>query len=141
MKNLDIYLSNLAVGNFYLHNLHWNVKGLAFKQVHEYLEDLYDGAFEKFDAVAELQKMQGVMPKSTLKDYEALNTLQNLEAKDYTTKEAIELALKYVETMRKLAVEIREEADEKDNFTLVAMMEDHVADYDKEIWFMQSMLE
>ena len=47
MKNLDRYLSNLMIGNIKLHNLHWNVTGLTFKAVHEYLETLYDDSFEK----------------------------------------------------------------------------------------------
>ena len=39
--------------------------------------------------------------------------------------------------MKELALEIREKADD---FVLSNMMEDHVTDYNKEIWFMESML-
>ena len=53
MKKLDVYLSNLLVGNVKLHNLHWNVVGSSFKQAHEYLEEVYDDFFGKFDDVAE----------------------------------------------------------------------------------------
>ena len=60
MKNLDHYLSDLMSGNIKLHNLHWNVTGLTFKAVHEYLEALYDDSFEKLDEVAELQKQLGL---------------------------------------------------------------------------------
>ena len=35
-----VYLANLAVWNAKLHNLHWNVVGRAFVQVHEYTEGL-----------------------------------------------------------------------------------------------------
>ena len=49
MDKLNRYLANLNIGNTKLHNLHWNVYGLSFKAVHEYLEGLYDSFFEKFD--------------------------------------------------------------------------------------------
>ena len=35
-----------------LHNLHWNVKGLLFKPIHESTEAIYDEFAEIFDAVA-----------------------------------------------------------------------------------------
>jgi len=37
------------IGNIKLHNLHWNVTGLTFKAVREYLETLYEDSFEKYD--------------------------------------------------------------------------------------------
>ncbi|EEX48753.1 Dps family protein [Jonquetella anthropi] len=140
MKKLDIYLANLVVGNIKLHNLHWNVKGFAFKQVHEYLESLYDEVFEKMDEVAELQKMKGEFPKASVKQSLELASVKELEDKSWDVKEAVTIALEYVKEMKKLALEIRSEADEKDNFALANMMEDHIAGYSKEIWFMESML-
>lgn len=140
MKKLDIYLANLVVGNIKLHNLHWNMKGFAFKQVHEYLESLYDEVFEKMDEVAELQKMKGEFPKASVKQSLELASVKELEDKSWDVKEAVTIALEYVKEMKKLALEIRSEADEKDNFALANMMEDHIAGYSKEIWFMESML-
>ena len=61
-KNLDIYLANLAVNYIKLHNLHWNVIGKTFKQVHEYLEEVYDETTESLDEIAVYQKMFGVYP-------------------------------------------------------------------------------
>lgn len=139
MKKLDLYLANLAVGYIKLHNLHWNVKGFAFKQVHEYLEGLYDEAAEYLDEVAELQKMQGVYPKASLKDYLELSDLDELESKDYPQEKAVELALDYLKHMKALALEVRGEADEADNFPLANMMEDQVEAYNKHIWFLESM--
>ena len=62
MKNVqqvNQYLADLSVWNVKLHNLHFNVTGPQFKSIHEYLESIYDEAFEYFDAVAEHVKMQG----------------------------------------------------------------------------------
>ena len=71
MKSCKIktYLANLAVWNVKLHNIHWNVVGPYFVSVHEYTEKLYDEVFEAYDAVAELLKMRGKTPLSTMKAY------------------------------------------------------------------------
>lgn len=134
----QIYLSDLAVANAYLHNLHWNVKGPQFKSVHEYLESLYDQIFEMYDEVAERMKMDGVYPLANLKEYLEATDLKELETEvDYTEKDALTKALELYKHLRKHAVEIREAADEKGEFWWVAMMEDQCAIFDKEIWFME----
>lgn len=140
MTKLDTYLSDLTLGNTYLHNLHWNLKGIHFKQAHEYIEDLYTEGFEYIDDVAELQKQLGETPLSSVKDYIENSTLKELDKTDFTDHEAIELALKYVEHMDKLAREVRAEADEQDNFLVTNLMEDHITDYAKHKWFLSSML-
>lgn len=140
MKKLDVYLSNLAVGNIKLHNLHWNLEGLKFKEIHEYLEDLYNEAFEYLDEVAELQKMHGEVPISTMKGYLDNTSLEELQETKFTYKEAIELAIDYVKSMHKLALEVREEAEKEDKFTVANLMEDHVTAYIKHEWFLESML-
>ena len=137
---LDIYLANLAVNYIKLHNLHWNVVGKTFKQVHEYLEELYDETTESMDEIAEYQKMVGVYPKASLKDYLEIATIKELDSKDYGVEDAIKIALEDQKTLKKLAVDIRNEADEKGEFELVALMEGECAQYSKRIWFIESML-
>ncbi len=139
-KKIDTYVANLAVNYIKLHNLHWNVVGRAFKQVHEYLEALYDETTESLDAVAEHQKMVGDFPKASLKDYLELATIKELESKDYSIDDVLKIALDDQKLLRKLATEIRNEADEKGDFTLVALMEGEVAAQNKRIWFIESML-
>lgn len=138
MKKLDVYLANLLVGNVKLHNLHWNVRGFAFKSIHEYLEELYDDFFEKMDEVAEYSKMHGEFPVASVKDYLDLTSVDEIESKDYSQEESIKIALELIKAQKKLALEIREEAEE--DFSLANMMEDHIEGYTKAIWFMESML-
>jgi starvation-inducible DNA-binding protein len=139
-KKLDLYLANLAVNYVKLHNLHWNVFGRGFKQVHEYLEEMYDETTESFDEVAEYQKMVGEFPKASLKDYMEIATIKELESKDYAIEDALKIAVDDLKLMRDLATEIRNEADEKGEFTLVALMEGEVEAQHKHIWFIESML-
>jgi starvation-inducible DNA-binding protein len=143
MKKVELlnqYVANLAVWNVKLHNLHWNVVGNQFVQVHEFTEGIYDDAFEKYDEVAELLKMKGEMPLSTMAEYLKVSTIEEVPARDFSIKESLEILKADLDLMNKLAREIRDLADEEDDFTTVAIFEDHVAGYVKNIWFVESML-
>ncbi|NLU35720.1 MAG: DNA starvation/stationary phase protection protein [Clostridiales bacterium] len=143
MKNyekLNEYLSNLAVLNANLHNLHWNVVGNQFVQIHEYTEKLYDDVFEKFDAVAEILKMKGEKPLTKLSEYLENASIKELDGDRFSCREVLEIIEGYLDDMRKLATEIRNEADEEGDFEVVMEFEEHVAGYSKELWFVRSML-
>ncbi len=143
MKNyekINEYLSNLAVLNVKLHNLHWNVVGINFNQLHSFTEELYDDMFEKYDAVAELLKMKGEMPLSKMSDYLNNASIEEVEPKDFSSKEVLEIILKDLNKMKELALEIRNEADKEGDFVVVNEFEDHIAGYNKNIWFISSML-
>ena len=74
LNSANKYLANVGVEYIKLHNLHWNVVGLNFKAVHEYLEGIYDSMAEVLDEVAELIKMEGGYPLASLKDYLAASS-------------------------------------------------------------------
>lgn len=139
-ENLNVYLSNLAVLNIKLHNIHWNVEGKQFVQVHEFTEGLYDDFFAKFDAVAELMKMRGVTPLSKIADYLAHASVKECEQTKFAIEESLKIVKGDLELMRDLAIKIRNEADEASDFVVVGEFEDHVAGYDKNIWFIESIL-
>ena len=134
------YLANINVNYVKLHNLHWNVLGLQFKPVHEYLEGLYDSMHEIFDEVAELLKMNGEYPLASLKDFLAVSEIKELVSKDYSVKESLEIALADIKLLKDNALELRAIAAEEDFYPLQVMMEDHLANYNKVIWFVESML-
>lgn len=137
---LQKYLSNLAVLNVKFHNLHWNVVGGQFVQVHMFTEEIYDRFFSEFDDVAELLKMKGILPLSSLADYLANTSVEELKARDFTIVESLEIARNELTAMKELATEIRNTADEEGDFETVAMFEDFVSAYSKNIWFINSIL-
>ncbi|HHU07862.1 MAG TPA: DNA starvation/stationary phase protection protein [Clostridiaceae bacterium] len=139
-SKLNVYLSNLAVLNVNFHNLHWNVEGERFKEVHEYLEEQYDEFFEQYDAVAELLKMKGEKPLVKLTDYLKIATIHELDKDKFTGLEAIQVAYDSIKDMNNLAIEIRNDADDEGDFGVVAVFEDYVAGFAKQLWFMKSML-
>ena len=134
------YLANINVNYVKLHNLHWNVLGLQFKPVHEYLEGLYDSMHEILDEVAELLKMNGEYPLASLKDFLVVAEIKELESKDYSVKESLEIALADIKLLKSNALELRSLAALEDFYPLQVMMEDHLANYNKVVWFIESML-
>lgn len=143
MKHFDLlqkYLSNLAVLNIKLHNIHWNVVGNQFVMVHEFTEGIYNKLFAQLDEVAELLKMKGVMPLSTMAEYLENTSIEEVKAKDFAIRESLEIVKKDLEAMKELAISIRNEADGAGDFETVAKFEDYIADYSKNIWFLDAML-
>lgn len=137
---MNQYIANLAVLNVKFHNLHWNVVGENFEQAHVYLEKLYDDFFLKFDEVAERVKMMGEYPKASFKSYLEVSTIEELVSQDVTVFDALSIAKQELVSLKSLALSIRKEADSNDDFVTLSLMEDHVAIYDKEIWFITSAI-
>ena len=139
MNKLQVYLSNLAVWNIKLHNLHWNVVGKHFFQLHEKTEEMYDEVFGQFDDVAELIKIKGEMPLATMSEYVKNATLKEIESKPFTTDEVVEVLFADLTALNQLAREIRNEADEAGDFTVVMMFEDIISNYEKNLWFLRQL--
>lgn len=143
MKKTDIinvYLANLSILNTKLHNLHWNVVGPQFMHAHKTTEEIYENLFEKFDEVAELLKIMGGCPLATTKAYLDAATIEEIEPKDFTVKEVMEIVKADLCAMKKMATDVRNCADEDGDFTTVALFEDHVAYFAQQIWFVASSL-
>ncbi len=136
---LNTYLADLGVLYIKLHNLHWNVVGRDFKQVHEYLETLYDGVSGVLDEVAELLKMQGEQPLASLKDYLAAASVQELPSAELHSREVLAIVHGDMTNLRDQAQKIRVAADAEDGYAVVSMMESHLAQYNKTLWFVEAM--
>ena len=134
------YIANLGVAYIKLHNLHWNVVGGQFKAVHEYTESLYDALTDVLDEVAEVLKMHGEMPLASLKDYLAAATIDELDSKELSVKDTLAILLADLKTLQAQADAVRTMADADGNYHLVSVMEDNLANYAKNIWFVSSML-
>jgi starvation-inducible DNA-binding protein len=143
MKQTELmnkYVADLMVLYVKFHNLHWNVTGKGFEQVHVYIEKLYDDLTLKYDEVAERVKMLGEYPTASIASYKGESTIEEIESKDYTISESLNIVLAELKYLKGEAQNIRKVADENDDFVTVAMMEDHIAVYDKEIWFVKQTL-
>lgn len=134
------YIANIGVSYIKLHNLHWNVVGKQFKSVHEYLESLYDALAGVLDEVAEILKMNDEMPLGSLRDYLEAASIKELDNREISVKDSLKIVLEDLEVLKAQAEEIRAMASEADDYQLVGAMEDHLGNYNKNIWFIKSML-
>ena len=139
-ERLNPYLANLVILHAKFHELHWFVKGKMFVQIHQYTESRYDDFAEKFDEVAEKIIMKSEKPASTLAEYQAVATVKELAKKEYSDLEVLDIVLKDTELLYNQASELRASFAKEDNFTIVAMLEEHIASYEKELWFLKSMI-
>jgi starvation-inducible DNA-binding protein len=139
-EKLNKYLADTAVMYIKLHNLHWNIYGSQFKGVHEYLEALYDAFTENMDAIAELIRMYDIYPPASMADYLELSGIEELPSEGIDIKQALSIVLEDLKAIEAQAKTIRLLANEEDAFDVVAMMEEHCAEYKKAIWFIKSML-
>lgn len=139
-EQLNKYLADTAVMYIKLHNLHWNIYGMQFKSVHEYLETLYDGMTAYMDAIAELIRMHDEYPAASMAEYLKISDIKELASEKIDIKKALTIVLEDLTALDKTAKAIRAAADAEDEFVIVAMMEAHCADYQKTIWFIKSTL-
>lgn len=140
IKETNGYLANLGVMYFKLHNLHWNVVGPQFQAIHVYLETIYDAFAESLDEVAEYIKMEKALPIAKMSDYLELATINEIESSDYFTLAAVQILLDDIKTLLNQATSLRMYAEKVEKFSLVNILDDHIKEYNKTIWFLSSML-
>ncbi len=132
-------LSDIAVLNVKLHNIHWNVVGPQFVSLHEYTETLYTGFFEDYDELAERIKMLGEFPLASMEDYLKKTSIRELPSKKMTVEEALQTVYEDLDTLRSQYAALREAADTDGDFITVALAESEVGELDKELWFLRSI--
>ena len=143
MKNaamMNSYLSNLVVFYLKLHDLHWNVRGLQFVPVHEYTDARYEDMAGKFDEIAELMLQHEEKPLSSISEYVKHASIQELHKASYRDTEVLKVLYDDMSLLKAEAIRLRAEMDSEGLFDVVAVLESHVAGYNKELWFLRSMM-
>ena len=140
VANMNAYLSDLVVFYLKLHDLHWNVKGMQFVPVHQYSESRYEDMAEKFDEIAELIIQHGEKPVSSISEYVKLSSIKELNKGSYRDEEVIKIIAEDLAQLKAAAEALRLKMVEEDVFDVVAVLEAHIAGYQKELWFLNSMM-
>ncbi|ADC91499.1 Dps family protein [Mageeibacillus indolicus] len=139
-KEFNAYLADLAVMTMKLHNIHWNVVGKDFTRVHEFTEKEYETVFDYMDAVAEHLRKFECVPQANMSELLKVSHVKEIPARTFTCQEALELVYADLQNLRTVATELRNACDEEGWFSAVDMLEDHIDHYNKQIWFLRSML-
>ena len=132
-------VSDLGVLNVKFHNLHWNVVGLNFESVHLLTEASYNDFFKKYDEVAERMKILGAMPPASIKKYLELTKIQELEDKEYKISEVLNYALDSYQYLKTEFYLLRDLAEKDHDVITVALCENYMGEFEKQIWFISSM--
>lgn len=140
VEKLNLYLANLNVLYRKVQNYHWNIVGTGFFSVHEKLEEYYDAINEQIDDVAERILSIGGRPLGTLKDYLAVTTIKEAENKEISIPEAVADVKKEFEAMLKLVKEVKEAADEENDYGTSALVDEYISTYEKNLWMLNAYL-
>ncbi|WP_319475812.1 DNA starvation/stationary phase protection protein [Marispirochaeta aestuarii] len=132
-------VADLNVLNTKFHNLHWNVTGPNFQQLHLLTEASYNDFFEKYDELAERMKMLGELPPASVKKYLELTKVQELADKEYSAVEVLKNVLEAYKFLKEEFTELRSLADAESDFVTLALAEGYIGEFDKQIWFVSSM--
>lgn len=143
MKNLEKlneYLGSLAVMVAKLHNLHWNVEGFPFKEVHLATDSLYEEFFKYYDEIAERIRMAGERPLVKLNDFAKVSFISELASKSFTPQEVLAEVVSDLKIFKEKSLTLRTIASKDDDFLTVNILENYLASFEKHIWFFQSEL-
>ena len=133
---LNAFLSDLAVLNIKVHNLHWNVEGREFALIHEMTEKIYKMLQDQFDETAEVMKMQCEMPLGTMAEYLKNTQIKEISSCNYSVAEVLDFLDEDCRLLISRAEEVRETADKQDNYQIANLLEDYLALYAKSHWML-----
>ncbi|HJE02739.1 DNA protection during starvation protein [Aliarcobacter thereius] len=123
-----------------LHNFHWNVKGMDFHPVHNFTEGLYNEMSTLFDDTAERAIIIGGKALLTIDALAKTTKIATETADCFKSKEIVEkivtdftYLLKEFKTLSQVAGDANDKGTE-------AFADDKVAELEKNLWMLNSML-
>lgn len=140
INKLNDYLAELNIFYRKLQNFHWYVKGHNFFQVHEKLEEYYDGVNEEIDEVAELILQIGGKPLGTLKDYIAIAKIEEAKNEYVDSAHVFKSVLADFKYLLDLAKEIKGIADDEGDYLTSAYIDGPIGEYYKSIWMISQTI-
>ena len=140
VKKLNEFLSNLEIVNVKLQNYHWNVIGKGFFTTHEKLEEYYDEVREQIDEVAEHILSLGNQPLGTMKDFMENSKIREAKNEQIKSIDIMENVINDLQELKQKAIQIKQEAEDKEYYATSTLMDDYLADYSKKIWMLNAAL-
>lgn len=140
VKKLNEFLSDLEMLNVKLQNYHWNVIGKGFFTTHEKLEEYYDEVREQIDEIAEHILALGHQPLGTMKDFMENSKIREAKNEQIKSIDIMENVIHDLQELKQKAVQIKQEAEDKEYYATSTLMDDYLADYSKKIWMLNVAL-
>lgn len=141
LNKLNTFLSDLNVFYRKLQNYHWNIKGKDFFIVHPKLEEYYTEINSQIDEIAEhILTLEG-QPLGTLKDYLSTSKIVEAENKKVDSTLVYSELIKDYSTLLQDTKNIKEAADNENDYKTSAMMDQLIENYSTKIWMLKQNLE
>ena len=140
VKKLNEFLSDLEMLNVKLQNYHWNVIGKGFFTTHEKLEEYYDEVREQIDEVAEHILSLGHQPLGTMKDFMENSKIREAKNEQIKSIDIMKNVIHDLQELKQKAVQIKQEAEDKEDYATSTLMDDYLANYSKKIWMLNAAL-
>ncbi|MBP2657363.1 MAG: Ferritin Dps family protein [Firmicutes bacterium] len=138
---LNVYLANLNIMYIKLHNLHWNVVGKGFFDLHSKTQELYEKIAEELDLVAERIKALGSFPLASMQDYLQATTICEIPSKPYSSSDVPQIIIDDFCCTLNLLREIETVAKEASDECTVGLLASSMCFFQKHIWMMDAYLE
>lgn len=124
-------------------NYHWNVRGMQFHSLHEFLEKLYEKGFERIDGLAERVRAVGDSPIATLRGFVEKAGLQETPPEPPEDPRAMieRLAEGHQHVIGELRKAIRSCRDEVDDPASENLLTDLLQEHEKTVWMLQTHLD
>ncbi|EIE39330.1 neutrophil activating factor NapA (bacterioferritin) [Mycoplasmopsis canis UFG4] len=87
-KDLKYLQANLQIMYQKLSNIHWNIKGLEFFEIHEEVDKLRGDVLNFIDEIAEKIVMKGDLALGSYDEMLKMSTIKELPSKEFDFKEA-----------------------------------------------------
>ncbi len=104
------------------------------------MEEYYNGLNTQIDDVAERILAIGGRPLGTLKDYLEVSTISEAKNEAISIADAVADVKKEFEAMLKLVKEVKEVADEENDYGTSALVDEYISTYEKDLWMLNAYL-
>jgi starvation-inducible DNA-binding protein len=134
IDKLNQNIADLHILYVKLHNLHWNISGMQFFQIHAVTEGYYTYIGELYDTVAERVLQLGAKPLSTVKGYLQHAKIQDDARTSFTPEDvlaAVSADFNYLASEYK---EIQALAESEKDATTATIASDQIAWLEKALW-------
>ncbi|OHX66975.1 Dps family protein [Flammeovirga pacifica] len=138
-SSLNVLLANFQMYYQNLRGLHWNIKGNNFFELHAKFEELYTGANDRVDEIAERVLTLGEQPLHTFSDYiEASEIKQGKNIVD--DQSSVELVRNNLAILLKIERQVIAQAGDASDEGTVALISELISEQEKTVWMLNAWL-
>lgn len=120
-----------------LHNMHWNVYGMNFRQIHEVTEIIYEKFADIFDDCAERVIQLGDKPFVKLQDCLNIAKIKEVDSTKFNTAEVLKILIDDFKYFKESINKLLEVANNNNDNVTADYASNILAYLEKELWMLK----